>query len=95
MNSRNPMIDADGEVRELTAADMRGFRPASEVLPLELQAVLGIKAKVRGPQKSPTKVSTTIRLSPEVMQAFKGTGKGWQQRIDAALRDWLKTHSPA
>lgn len=36
-----------------------------------------------------------LRLSPNVMQAFKAAGKGWQSRIDAALEDWLKTHSPA
>lgn len=93
MNSRAPLIDADGEVRELTAADMRHFKPAHEVLPLELQKALGMR--VRGAQKTPVKVSTTIRLSPEVMDAFKATGKGWQTRIDAALKDWLKTHSPA
>ena len=93
MNPRAPLIDADGEVRELTAADMRKFKPATEVLPLELQKTLGIGS--RGPQKTPTKVSTTIRLSPEVMAAFKATGAGWQTRIDTALKDWLKTHSPA
>ena len=48
----------------------------------------------RGPQQAPTKVATTIRLSPEVMAAFKATGTGWQTRIDAALKDWLKNHSP-
>ena len=48
----------------------------------------------RGPQKAPTKIATTIRLTPDVMDAFKATGTGWQTRIDAALRDWLKTHSP-
>ena len=74
-------------------ADMRFFKPAHEVLPLELQKVLGMKP--RGLQKAPTKQATTIRLSPEVMAAFKATGKGWQTRIDAALKDWLKTHSPA
>lgn len=93
MNPRAPLIDADGEVRELTTADMRKFKPAAEVLPLELQKTLGISS--RGPQKTPTKVSTTIRLSPEVMAAFKATGAGWQTRMDTALKDWLKTHSPA
>ena len=48
-----------------------------------------------GSLKSEPKISTTIRLSPNVMQAFKATGKGWQTRIDDALNDWLKTHSPA
>ena len=65
--------------------------PATEVLPLNLQKILGMRA--RGPQKSPTKVSTTIRLSNDVIQAFRATGDGWQTRVDAALKDWLKTHS--
>ena len=92
MSKRIPLIDDDGEVRELTAADMRVFKPASEVLPLALQKKLGMRP--RGPQKAPTKVSTTIRLSNEVVQAFRATGDGWQTRVDAALKDWLKTHSP-
>ncbi|MBX9937202.1 MAG: BrnA antitoxin family protein [Burkholderiaceae bacterium] len=48
-----------------------------------------------GTLKAAPKQATTIRLSPEVMAAFKATGKGWQTRIDAALKDWLQTHSPA
>jgi uncharacterized protein (DUF4415 family) len=92
MNKRPPLIDKDGEVRELTAQDMRRFKPAHEVLPLDLQNTLGMR--VRGPQKTPPKVSTTIRLSPEVVQAFRAGGDGWQTRIDAALKDWLRTHSP-
>ena len=91
MNKRIPLIDKEGEVRELTAADLRTFKPATEVLPLNLQKTLGMR--VRGPQKSPTKVSTTIRLSNDVIQAFRATGDGWRTRVDAALKDWLKTHS--
>jgi uncharacterized protein (DUF4415 family) len=49
----------------------------------------------RPPTGEARKVATTIRLSPEVMAAFRATGKGWQTRIDAALQDWLKTHTPA
>ena len=90
MNKRAPLTDADGEVRELTAADLRRFKPANQVLPTELLRVMGIKP--RGPQKAPTKQATTIRLSPDVMAAFKATGAGWQTRIDAALKDWLRTH---
>ena len=46
------------------------------------------KAKVqRGrPKAASTKVSTTIRLSPEVIDHFKKDGPGWQTRIDEALR---------
>jgi uncharacterized protein (DUF4415 family) len=91
MNKTKPLIDAEGEVRELTAADLRGFKPAHEVLPAALQKTLGVRK--RGPQKNPTKVSTTIRLSCEVVQAFRASGDGWQTRVDSALKDWLKTHS--
>ncbi|MFD2447860.1 BrnA antitoxin family protein [Vogesella fluminis] len=52
------------------------------------------KLGARGAQKAPTKERITIRLSPDVAQAFKATGKGWQTRLNDALRDWLKTHSP-
>ena len=40
MNARPPLIDEDGEIRELTAEDLRHFRPAAEVLPPELHAGL-------------------------------------------------------
>ena len=47
-----------------------------------------------GSVKVEPKVSTTIRLSADVSAAFRATGDGWQTRIDAALKDWLRTHSP-
>lgn len=91
MASRKPLISSDGEVRELTAEDMAKFKPAAEVLPASLRNKLG----VRGPQKTPTKERITIRLSREVVDRFRESGEGWQTRIDAALREWLKNHSPA
>ena len=56
------MTDKDGEVRELTAADLRRFKPAAAVLPPDLLEVMGIKPL--GPQNALTKQATTIRLSP-------------------------------
>ena len=91
MASRKPLIVADGKVRELTAEDMAKFRPVAEVLPLSLRKKLG----VRGPQKAPIKERITIRLSREVVEQFRASGEGWQTRVDAALREWLKSHSPA
>ena len=38
-----------------------------------------------------TKERITIRLSPEVVAAFRQSGNGWQTRIDAALKEWLRT----
>ena len=90
MTKRAPLTDSDGEVRELTATDLRHFKPVAQAMSPELLKVMGIKP--RGAQKAPTKQATTIRLSPDVMTAFKATGTGWQTRIDAALKDWLRTH---
>lgn len=70
---------------ELTEADFAQMKPFGEVFP-ELAAKL---RRARGPQKSPTKVSTTIRLSPEVVAYFKSQGTGWQSRIDHALKEWV------
>jgi len=50
---------------------------------------------LRRPGRPPlevTKERVTIRLSPEVVNAFRATGKGWQTRIDAALKEWLREH---
>lgn len=46
------------------------------------------KAKLqRGRPKAPvTKVSTTLRLDPDVIDHFKAEGPGWQSRINEALR---------
>lgn len=57
------------------------------------ETVLGHTPK-RGKQKAPTKQATTLRLDPEILDAFKATGKGWQTRMNAALSDWLKKHDP-
>ena len=40
----------------------------------------------RGPQKIATKVALSLRLSPDVVQHFKAGGRGWQTRIDDALK---------
>jgi uncharacterized protein (DUF4415 family) len=44
----------------------------------------------RGPQKAPTKTLVSLRLSPEVIDHFKATGRGWQTRIDGALLESIK-----
>jgi len=82
-----PLIDNDGEVREITAEDVALFKPFS-ALPAEEQKVL-LKLRRRGPQKTPKKVPISIRLSPDVAEGLRATGSGWQSRADQALRKWL------
>lgn len=55
------------------------------------------KAPVRRgrPPLAKPKVSTTIRLSQDVIDHFRADGRGWQTRINEALRDWIRRHDAA
>ena len=46
----------------------------------------------RPPAAAP-KISTTIRLDADILDAFKSKGPGWQSRINAALRAAIKQAS--
>lgn len=89
MAKRLPLTNKSGEVREWTEADFKQAVPLSG-LPESLRNTLS--GHTRGRQKSPVKERISIRLSPEVVATFRATGSGWQTRLDAALKDWLKTH---
>ena len=67
---------------ELTKKDFTKARPFAEALP-ELAASI---RKGRGPNKAPTKKLVSLRLSGEVIDAYRAKGPGWQSRIDADLR---------
>jgi len=45
--------------------------------------------KLGRPKSLNPKVSTTIRIDADVLAKFKATGKGWQTRINQALRESL------
>lgn len=59
-------------------------------------AVMKVGDKVIGrvgrPISESPKVATTVRLDADVLLAFKATGKGWQTRMNAALRDYVLSH---
>lgn len=44
------------------------------------------------PRAENPKRAVNIRLSPEVLDAFRATGRGWQTRIDEVLREWVREH---
>jgi uncharacterized protein (DUF4415 family) len=41
-------------------------------------------------KKPPKKVRISMRLSPEVFEFFKAGGRGWQTRLDEALKEWTR-----
>lgn len=96
---RQPLTNDDGEVRELTAEDFALARPVAEALPADLAQMLfshqeemeakGIMQKENS--RKPTKQIITIRLSADVVEKFRATGKGWQTRINEILRQYAAT----
>jgi len=72
----NAGIAADPDTYELSDAEFSQLKPQRLGRPLSEQ----------------TKERITIRLSPDVVSAFRATGAGWQTRIDAALKEWLMHH---
>ncbi|MFN4283840.1 MAG: BrnA antitoxin family protein [Alphaproteobacteria bacterium] len=81
MPRKPPATDRDNP--EWTKADFKRAKAPDKALP---KRVLAAFKKTRGPQKTPTKIPVSIRLSPEVVAHFKADGPGWQSRIDDTLR---------
>jgi uncharacterized protein (DUF4415 family) len=73
------------ENRKLTQDDSDDDAPDLST-PYWAERIARAKVQRGRPKSAVTKVSTTIRLDPEVLAAFKATGEGWQTRINAALR---------
>ena len=82
----SPLTDKEGEVRELTNADFaRALRIDQVAAPLREKL-----RKLRGPQVVPTKQQISLRVSRDVLERYRATGRGWQQRMDLALREWIE-----
>lgn len=71
------------DVPEWTEEMFRRAKPAREVFP-DIDSFP--KPKGRGPQKTPTKQQATIRFDRDVLDHFRSSGRGWQTRMNAALR---------
>lgn len=81
-------MDTVSDNPELTDDQLATARPFAEALP----ALAEKMQRTRGPQKRPRKVPKTIRLSPEVVDFFEGTGSGWQTRLDDVLKRYVASH---
>lgn len=89
----NAGIAADPENPEWTAEMFAKAKPASEIFPPETYAALVAMKRPRGrPKADETKVFTAIRLDADLLETFKSTGKGWQTRVNAALRQFITEH---
>lgn len=89
----NAGIAADPDARELDSEWYQGAKPASEAFaPETLTALVALKRPRGRPKADETKVFTAIRLDADLLEAFKASGKGWQTRVNAALRQYITEH---
>ena len=89
----NAGIAADQDNPELTKEWFDKAKPASDVFLSETYTALVAMKRPRGrPKADETKVFTAIRLDADLLDAFKATGKGWQTRVNAALRQFITEH---
>ncbi len=98
MNKKRPdPYLIDDENPEWTEEMFRQARPAREVL-VEDFGEEGARAlmekRIGRPVADDPKQQVTLRLDSEVLEAFRVTGKGWQTRLNAALREWVREHRP-
>lgn len=87
----------DDENPEWTAEEFAKAKPAAEVLPELFGARVAeemLRPKRGRPPVERPKAHVNIRLDADVVESFRATGTGWQTRMNAVLKDWLKTHSP-
>lgn len=92
--AKKPLTDKSGEVRELTAAEIKNMKSIQETDPEMAMAMAQIKAqRQRGrPRKISPKKSLTVRLDADVVSWLKKTGAGYQTRLNDILRDVMKDH---
>ncbi len=70
---------------EWTEEDFARAKGPESLPPEVLAAFPKTAARVRGPQKTPTKAQVTLRLDQTVIEHFKNAGRGWQSRINEVL----------
>jgi uncharacterized protein (DUF4415 family) len=90
----DPASRPDDENPEWTREDFRKARPALEVIAEVFgpQAAAELRRGRGRPQKPDKKISQTLRLDPDVLEAYRHEGSGWQTRINEVLREHMPRH---
>jgi uncharacterized protein (DUF4415 family) len=83
---RKQPVPFDDDNPEWSKEDFARARPISDFPDL---AAAFPKARGRpvGSTKHDAKRSVTLRLDPDVLEAFKASGAGWHSRINKVLRE--------
>lgn len=88
-----PAVDPD--IAEFEEALLRSLDQSarSEGRVNTAQQIAARRGRPVGSVKAKPKVPTTIRFDQDVLDALKASGRGWQTRVNEAVRDWLARQS--
>lgn len=86
-NTAQPGVDPD-DAPELTVADFaRGIWRIGDKLVTREQAQAEIARRVGRPAAVVVRPMVSMRLDPDVVAHLRASGKGWQTRVNALLRE--------
>lgn len=72
---------------ELTDDEIARMKPAKDILPLSFFESIAEARRGRGrPKVEKPLVPVTLRVEPDVLNAFKASGTDWRMRMNDALR---------
>lgn len=80
-------IAADPDSPEATDEELAQARPFAEAFPQFAESVRRARGR---PQVDHPKQQVSLRLDPDVIAAYKKSGKGWQGRVNEILRKAAK-----
>lgn len=84
-----PSAEEDSAITAAARADA----DARPLTPKQLKAMVPMRSLRGRPKSENKKLLVSIRYSPEVVAFFKGTGEGWQSRMDSVLRQYVARHT--
>lgn len=86
-----PTLEEDARITAAAESDPDAL-PLTQV---QLDQMVPMRALRGRPRSATRKQLVSIRYSPEVLAYFRASGAGWQARMDAVLRDYVQSHTPA
>jgi uncharacterized protein (DUF4415 family) len=80
-----PTVEEDRKIRRAANSDP----DAQPLTPAQMKAMIPLRAARGRPKSESKKLLVSVRYSPEVLSYFRGTGEGWQGRMDGVLKEYV------
>lgn len=90
---KTPLTTQDGDALPLTPETVRSMRPMRELDPEMSQRFTQEKQK-RGRPAGRSKAVVSLSLDKDLIAELRGSGKGWQSRVNALLRTAMGLGKP-